>query len=84
MSVGGHHDLARVLRFFARNEIPAPATFDHVSKPRWIAANALWSGMSFEPEAGTCVLFPGYIMHEVEANRSGEDRIGLAFNVNFE
>jgi uncharacterized protein (TIGR02466 family) len=36
------------------------------------------------PEAGLCVLFPGYLMHEVEANRSERDRIGLAFNLNFE
>ena len=37
-----------------------------------------------KPEAGLCVLFPAYIMHEVETNRSQEDRVGIAFNINFE
>ena len=36
------------------------------------------------PEEGLCVLFPGYLMHEVETNRSERDRVGLAFNINFE
>jgi uncharacterized protein (TIGR02466 family) len=37
-----------------------------------------------KPEEGLCVLFPGYVMHEVETNRSESDRIGIAFNINFE
>jgi uncharacterized protein (TIGR02466 family) len=36
------------------------------------------------PEEGLCILFPAYMMHEVETNRSSEDRVGLAFNINFE
>ena len=40
--------------------------------------------LSVKPEPGLCVLFPGYLMHEVETNRSEGDRVGLAFNINFE
>ena len=39
---------------------------------------------SISPEPGLCVLFPAYLVHEVEVNAAGGDRLGLAFNINFE
>lgn len=42
------------------------------------------SQFSLEPRPGMCVLFPAYMMHEVETNQSDGDRVGIAFNINFE
>jgi len=66
------HDLARFLGLWAA----APAT----------AEPTLYNRPSFAvaPQAGLGVLFPAYVMHEVETNRSDGDRVGIAFNVNFE
>jgi uncharacterized protein (TIGR02466 family) len=33
------------------------------------------------PEAGRMYVFPGWLEHGVEENRSGEDRVSIAFNV---
>jgi uncharacterized protein (TIGR02466 family) len=66
------HDLARFLGLWGA----APNTLEPTNHNR--------SRFSVEPEDGLCVLFPGYIMHEVETNRSEADRVGLAFNINFE
>ena len=37
-------------------------------------------GISQKPEPGKVVIFPSYIPHRVEENRSKEDRISIAFN----
>ena len=66
------HDLARFLGLWGA----APKTLE--------PTNYNQSRFSVEPEDGLGLLFPGYIMHEVETNRSEEDRVGLAFNINFE
>jgi|TARA_B100000085_G_scaffold131678_1_gene119957 uncharacterized protein (TIGR02466 family) len=36
--------------------------------------------MSFEPEAGNIIMFPGYLEHHVECTDDEEDRISIAFN----
>lgn len=36
---------------------------------------------AFEPKAGAVLVFPGWLQHSVEENRSGEDRISIAFNL---
>lgn len=36
---------------------------------------------SFEPKAGAVLVFPGWLQHSVEENRSGGDRISIAFNL---
>jgi uncharacterized protein (TIGR02466 family) len=52
--------------------------------PRALEPNRLnVSRIAVEPKAGLCVLFPAYLMHEVEVNRGDEDRVGLAFNLRF-
>ena len=65
------HDLPRFLGLWA-----APETLELTDH------NAF--SLSVKPEPGLCVLFPGYLMHEVETNRSDDDRVGIAFNINFE
>ena len=34
-----------------------------------------------KPIVGRVVIFPGWLQHSVEENRSGEDRISIAFNI---
>lgn len=36
---------------------------------------------AFIPKAGAVLIFPGWLAHSVEENRSGEDRISIAFNL---
>ena len=39
------------------------------------------SGTHWEhPEVGSCLIFSPWMMHSVQPNRSGEDRISIAFN----
>jgi len=66
------HDLSRFLGLWAG----APSTLELTSHNR--------SRLAVEPEPGLGVLFPAYVMHEVAANRSDDERIGLAYNINFE
>ena len=37
--------------------------------------------ISFEPEEGKLFLFPAYLEHQVNKNRSDEDRIVISFNI---
>jgi uncharacterized protein (TIGR02466 family) len=36
---------------------------------------------AFQPKAGAVLIFPGWLPHSVEENRSGQDRISVAFNL---
>jgi uncharacterized protein (TIGR02466 family) len=36
---------------------------------------------AFQPKAGAVLIFPGWLQHSVEENRSEEDRISIAFNL---
>jgi uncharacterized protein (TIGR02466 family) len=36
---------------------------------------------AFVPKGGAVLIFPGWLPHSVEENRSGEDRISIAFNL---
>ena len=38
--------------------------------------------VSIKPEEGLLVLFPSYLHHSVDVNRSNEDRIVISFNIN--
>ena len=42
------------------------------------------SEVSVKPEAGTFILFPAYMPHEVQPNQSDEERISASFNVQVE
>ena len=35
-----------------------------------------------EPKTGLCCIFPAYIMHAVEPNRTYDDRVSVSFNLN--
>jgi uncharacterized protein (TIGR02466 family) len=39
------------------------------------------SAMSFQPETGKLIMFPGYVPHGVLQNELDEDRISISFNV---
>lgn len=45
---------------------------------------SLPTNITMEPEEGLLLLFPGYLMHGVQTNETDDDRISLAFSVNFE
>ena len=36
---------------------------------------------AFQPKAGAVVVFPGWLQHSVDENRSDKDRISIAFNL---
>jgi uncharacterized protein (TIGR02466 family) len=40
------------------------------------------SHLSFNPSAGKMIIFPSHLYHYVESNKSDEDRISIAFNLN--
>lgn len=57
------------------------ASYWHVTggPNEWNRANSeLWS---LEPSEGTLLIFPSWLDHYVEANKSDEDRISISFNV---
>jgi uncharacterized protein (TIGR02466 family) len=66
------HDLPRFLGLWGAAPKPLELTYHNASS------------FPVRPEDGLCVLFPGYVMHEVATNRSEGDRVGIAFNINFE
>lgn len=43
--------------------------------------NSLALEANFSPEQGRIVLFPGYLDHGVNENKTNEDRISLSFNI---
>jgi uncharacterized protein (TIGR02466 family) len=65
------HDLARFLGLWGAAPPPLGPTRLNVGR------------MAVAPSDGLCVLFPAYLMHEVEVNRADRDRVGLAFNLRF-
>jgi uncharacterized protein (TIGR02466 family) len=66
------HDLSRFLGLWAA----VPNLLESTDYNR--------SQLAIEPAAGLAVLFPAYVMHEVGANRSDGERVGIAYNINFE
>ena len=40
----------------------------------------LWREVHYEPKAGTCIMFPSWLWHEVRPNRSNDIRISVSFN----
>ena len=39
-----------------------------------------WREIHYQPIAGRCVMFPSWLWHEVQPNRSNENRISVSFN----
>ena len=51
--------------------------------PKISKTNKLNSNMvSFQPKEGMLVLFPSYLQHSVNANKTNQERIGISFNIN--
>ena len=40
----------------------------------------LWREVHYEPKAGRCIMFPSWLWHEVQSNRSNDTRISVSFN----
>ena len=40
----------------------------------------LWREVHYEPKAGTCIMFPSWLWHEVKPNESNDIRISVSFN----
>jgi uncharacterized protein (TIGR02466 family) len=40
----------------------------------------LWREVHYQPKAGTVVMFPSWLWHEVRANESNDTRISVSFN----
>ena len=40
----------------------------------------LWREIHYEPKAGTCIMFPSWLWHEVKPNESNDIRISVSFN----
>jgi len=40
----------------------------------------LWREVHYEPIAGRCIMFPSWLWHEVQPNRSNDTRISVSFN----
>ncbi len=40
----------------------------------------LWREVHYQPKAGTVVMFPSWLWHEVRANESNQTRISVSFN----
>ena len=40
----------------------------------------LWGEVHYKPKAGTVVMFPAWLWHEVRPNESNDTRISVSFN----
>ena len=60
---------------------PRPGT--HMSMPtrtRNILPPELWREVQYSPKAGTCLMFPAWLWHEVKPNESNDIRISVSLN----
>ena len=54
-----------------------------IRTPKINNQNKLNSNMvSFQPKEGMLVLFPSYLQHSVNVNKTDEERIVISFNIN--
>jgi len=60
-----------------------PRSAPSFSKPQSIGSNKLNANyQSIAPQEGLLVLFPSYLHHSVEENKSNDERIVISFNIN--
>ena len=52
--------------------------YPKISKTNKLNSNIV----SFQPKEGMLVLFPSYLQHSVNANKTDEERIVISFNIN--
>jgi len=57
----------------------AHCTTHHTKSEKLSSLN--YTKISFEPKDGKCLIFPGWLQHNVEPNMSDEDRIIISFNI---
>ena len=60
---------------------PRPGT--HMSMPNRTDGKLppeLWREVQYSPKAGTCIMFPSWLWHEVKPNQSSDTRISVSFN----
>ena len=60
---------------------PRPGT--HMSMPNRTDGKLppeLWREVQYSPKAGTCLMFPAWVWHEVKPNKSNDIRISVSFN----
>ena len=57
--------------------------FMAVQKPEMVQQYLDCPAYRIEPQEGLMILFPSHLRHGVEQNQSDEDRISLAFNIDF-
>ena len=60
---------------------PRPGT--HMSMPNRTDGKLppeLWREVQYSPKAGTCIMYPSWLWHEVKPNQSSDTRISVSFN----
>ena len=60
---------------------PRPGT--HMSMPNRTDGKLppeLWREVQYSPKAGTCIMFPSWLWHEVKPNQSSDTRISVSVN----
>ena len=60
---------------------PRPGT--HMSMPNRTDGKLppeLWREVQYSPKAGTCIMFPSWLWHEVKPNQSSDTIISVSFN----
>ena len=60
-----------------------PRTGVHVTMPsrkEGTLPSELWREVHFEPKAGTALMFPAWLWHEVKPNESNDIRVSVSFN----
>lgn len=72
-----HKAPANCGRIIFKSPNPFVVSFPHQSPDYFNISN-------IEPEEGLIVLFPSWLMHKVEPNRSNDIRVSLSFNVSFD
>ena len=55
------------------NNLVSSVPFNHLSHP-----------ITYDPEEGALLLFPGWLKHGIKKNKTDETRISLSFNIYFE
>ena len=60
---------------------PRPGThMSMTTRTRNILPPELWREVQYSPKAGTCIMFPSWLWHEVKPNQSSDTRISVSFN----
>jgi len=64
---------------FVKQPLEDYAVISHLGKPRITKLSA--SAWEYNPTETMCLLFPSWLMHQVESSNSDTERISIAFNI---